>query len=110
MSQPFKIPLAVLLWLFLVSVGVGDVRGVEPQIHKGTVVSATNGQLVLKEPATGREQTHLVSRETKITINGRVGRLEDLKMSTWVRVTTDGGSKVVSIATVDDDKHFVAAN
>jgi len=80
----------------------------EPQIYKGTVVSATNSQLVLKD-ATGREQTHLVSRETKVTINGRVGRLEELKMSTRVRVTTDGGDKVVSVSTVDDDKYLLTA-
>jgi len=81
----------------------------EPQIHKGTVVSAANGQLVLKATS-GKEQTHLVSRETKVTINGRVGRLEELKMSTKVRVTTDGGDKVVSIATIDDDKLHLTAN
>jgi len=81
----------------------------EPQIHKGTVVSASNGQLVLKD-ASGKEQTHLVSRETKVTINGRVGRLEELKMSTQVRVTTEGSDKVVSIATIDDDKYLLTAN
>ena len=81
----------------------------EPQIHNGTVVSATNGQLVLKDTS-GKEQTHLVSRETKVTINGRVGRLEELKMSTRVRVTTEGGDKVVSIATIDDDKYLLTAN
>jgi hypothetical protein len=81
----------------------------EPQIHKGTVVSASNGQLVLKD-ASGKEQTHLVSRETKVTINGRVGRLEELKMSTRVRVTTEGSDKVVSVATVDDDKYLLTAN
>jgi len=81
---------------------------VEPRIHNGTVVSATNGQLVLKDTS-GKEQTHLVSRETKVTINGRVGRLEELKMSTRVRVTTEGSDKVVSIATVDDDKYLLTA-
>jgi len=81
----------------------------EPQIHKGTVVSASNGQLVLKD-ASGKEQTHLVSRETKVTINGRVGRLEELKMSMQVRVTTEGSDKVVSIATIDDDKYLLTAN
>lgn len=81
----------------------------EPQIHKGTVISASNGQLVLKDTS-GKEQTHLVNGETKITINGRVGRLEELKMSTKVRVTTEGGNKVVSVATVDDDKNPLTAN
>jgi len=96
-----------MVWLVtLATINLGSAA--EPQIHKGTVVSATNNQLVMKD-AGGREQTHLVSRETKITINGRIGRLEELKMSTRVRVTTDGGDKVVSIATVDDDKYLLTA-
>jgi hypothetical protein len=81
-----------------------SVRGaIEPQIHKGTVVSAGGGQLVMKDTA-GKEHTHLVSKETKITINGRLGRLEELKPTTLIRVTTEGSDKVVSVATVDDDK------
>lgn len=100
--------IAAALWLTTL-LNVNSASAAEPQIHKGTVVSATASQLVVKD-ATGREQTHLVSRETKVTINGRVGRLEELKMSTRVRVTTDGGDKVVSIATVDDDKYLLTAN
>lgn len=96
-----------ILWVATLA-GLKLAPAAEPQIHKGTVVSATNSQLVLKD-ASGREQTHLVSRETKITINGRVGRMEELKMSTRVRVTTDGGDKVVGIATIDDDKYLLTA-
>jgi hypothetical protein len=99
--------LAILLVASLACLNL--VPAAEPQIHNGTVVSASNGQLVLKDTS-GKEQTHLVSRETKVTINGRVGRLEELKMSTRVRVTTEGGDKVVSIATIDDDKYLLTAN
>jgi len=105
--RTLAIALTVVWLATLTSVNVA--LAAEPQIHKGTVVSATNNQLVLKD-AMGREQTHLVSRETKVTINGRIGRLEELKMSTRVRVTTDGGDKVVSIATVDDEKYLLTAN
>lgn len=105
--RPFR-NCVTMLWLAILAV-VNLAPAVEPQIHKGTVISASNGQLVLKDNS-GREQTHLVSGETKITINGRVGRLEELKMSTKVRVTTEGGNKVVSVATVDDDKNPLTAN
>ena len=105
--RAFRAYFAILL---VVTLGcLNFVPAAEPQIHKGTVVSASNGQLVLKD-VSGKEQTHLVSRETKVTINGRVGRLEELKMSTQVRVTTEGSDKVVSIATIDDDKNPLTAN
>jgi len=96
----------VLLVVALVCADRSCFAANEPQIQKGAVISASGDQLVIKDSA-GKEQTHLVSRDTKITINGRMGRLDELKMSMLVRVTTDGGSKVVAVATVDDDKRLL---
>ena len=80
----------------------------EVQVHKGTVVSASNGRLVMKDMA-GKEHTHLVSKDTKVTIHGQPGRLEQLEPTMQVRVATEGADKVVSVSTVDDDKHAPAA-
>jgi hypothetical protein len=81
----------------------------EVQMHKGTVVSAANGRLVMKDMA-GREHTHLVSKDTKVTIHGQPGRLEQLEPTMLVRVATEGADKVVSVSTVDDDKRAPAAD
>jgi len=93
---------AILLFVWLLTM-TAPAKAAEPQIHKGTVVSATAERLTIKDRS-GREQTHLVSKETKVTINGQPGRLENLKPTTLVQVTTEGGDKVVSIATIDNDK------
>jgi hypothetical protein len=99
--------LLVAAAFFAALLAVRVASAAEPQIHKGAVISAGDGRLVLRD-ASGKEQTHLVSKETKITINGRIGRLEELTPTTLVRVTTEGSDKVFSIATIDDDKHFPA--
>jgi hypothetical protein len=75
----------------------------EPQLHKGTVVSATSGRLVMKDTA-GKEQSFTVDTTTKITINGKPGKLEDLQETMPIQVTIDEKGKTLSIATVDRDK------
>jgi len=75
----------------------------EPQLHNGTVVSAGNGRLVMKD-STGKEQSFAVEGATKITVNGKPGRLEDLQETMAIQVTTDEKGKTLSIATVDKDK------
>ncbi len=94
----------IALAMFLATVWMASgTSATEPHIHKGTVVSAGDGRLIMKDSA-GRQHTHLVTKETKITINGRAGRLDELKPTTLIRVTTEGSDKVLAIATVDDDK------
>ena len=75
----------------------------EPQLHKGTVVSAGSGKLVIKDTA-GKEQSFTVDAVTKITVNGKPGKLEDLQETMPIQVTTDEKGKTLSIATVDKDK------
>ena len=88
-----------ILPLFLLAA----IQAAEPQIHKGVVVSAEDGRLVMKD-AGGKEHGHLVGKEAKITVNGKPGRLEDLKAGAQIRVTTETSDKVIAVATVDDDK------
>jgi hypothetical protein len=76
----------------------------EPQMVKGTVVSASGGKLVMKD-SSGKEQSFTVDAVTKITINGKPGKLEDLQETMPIQVTTDEKGKTLSIATVDKDKH-----
>lgn len=99
--RPRSIVLALAMgWILL---HASNALTAEVQVHKGTVVSASNGRLVMKDMA-GREHTHLVSKDTKVTIHGQPGRLEQLEPTMPVRVATEGADKVVSVSTVDDDK------
>jgi hypothetical protein len=75
----------------------------EPQLHKGTVVSAKGTSLVMKD-MTGKDQSFTVDSATKITINGKPGRLEDLQETMPIQVTTDEKGKTLVVSTIDKEK------
>jgi hypothetical protein len=75
----------------------------DPQIHKGTVVSASDNRLVMKDSG-GKEHSYSVDSVTKITVNGKPGRLEDLQETMPVQVTTDEKGKVLAVSTMDKEK------
>ena len=75
----------------------------DPQLHEGTVVSAAAGRLSIKDKA-GKDQSFAVDGAAKITVNGKPGRLEDLKETMPVQIMTDDKGKVLAISTVDKDK------
>jgi len=75
----------------------------DPQIHKGTVVSAGDGRLVMKDTG-GKEHSYSIDAVTKVTVNGKPGRLEDLQETMPVQVTTDEKGKVLAVSTMDKDK------
>lgn len=80
-----------------------QVRAADPQLHEGTVVSATAGKLTIKDMA-GKDQSFSIDGTTKVTVNGKPGRLEDLKESMPVQVMVDDKGKVLTISTVDKAK------
>ena len=84
-------------------VGLTSPQAGDPQSREGMVVSAGAGQLVVSDMA-GKEQTHRVDAEAKITVNGKPARLEDLKLGMRVRMTLESLGKVLAIATIDDLK------
>ncbi len=85
---------------------MAEASAAEPQMHKGTVISAGAGKIVVKETG-GKEQSFTVDEMAKITVNGKPGRLEDFQESMPVQVTTDEKGKVLAVATVDRDKKGV---
>lgn len=95
--------LAAALALFAYSLGGTTIGGAEPQLHKGTVVSASAGRLVMKDTA-GKEQSFAVTDATKVTVNGKLGKLEDLQETMPVQVTTDEKGKVLAVSTIDKEK------
>jgi hypothetical protein len=75
----------------------------DPQLHEGTVVSASGTQVSIKG-ADGKEKSFKTNEKTRITVNGKPGKLEDLKPGVMVRVMVDGKGMVTSVSTVDDRK------
>jgi len=80
----------------------------EPQIQKGTVVSATATRLVMKDTM-GKEQSFTVNHTTKVTVNGQPGKLEDLQETMPIHVALDENGKVLTVSTVDKEKIPVLA-
>jgi hypothetical protein len=87
---------------FFLAPAIGT-RANEPQIHKGTVVSATATRLVMKDTM-GKEQSFTVDHTTKVTVNGQPGKLEDLQETMPIHVALDENGKVLTVSTIDKDK------
>ena len=92
----------VFAFIFLVAPMIGS-RANEPQIHKGTVVSATAMRLVMKD-AMGKAQSFTIDHTTKVTVNGQPGKLEDLQETMLSHVALDENGKVLTVSTVDKEK------
>lgn len=104
-----RILLFPMMWIAVAYLaGVANGQATDPQLHKGTVVSASANRLVMKDTA-GKEQSFTVELTTKVTVNGKPGRLEDLQETMPVQVTTDEKGKVLAVSTIDKDKRPVLA-
>jgi hypothetical protein len=96
-----KILLLVVCGL-IAMVATAPAWAANPMMHEGMVVSAGAGKLTMKDKS-GKEHSHVVGNDAKITVHGKPGRLEDLKLGMPIRVTTEG-EKVLAVATIDDMK------
>jgi len=72
--------------------------------HEGTVVSAKNGQLVMKGKS-DKEHTHTLSADARILCDGKECKLTDLKTGQKVRVTTKKGDNTTAIKVEALDKN-----
>jgi hypothetical protein len=52
----------------------------------------------------GAQQTHTIDVDTKITVNGKPGKLEELTMGMKIVVILNDDNKVLSVATIDQEK------
>ena len=74
------------------------------QTHEGKVVSVTagkdkaDGKLVMTEDDGKNEHTHAIPSTAKITVNGKVAKLTDIKKGDSVKVTEDDKDKVTTVA------------
>lgn len=105
-SIRISIVLLALGWLSLGN--VSPVFAEEADTHEGLVVSAGSGRLSMTAND-GKQQSYDIGEMVKITVNGRMGRLEDLKVGSRIRVTTDKAGRALTVATVDALKTAVGA-
>jgi len=75
----------------------------EANTHEGMVVSAGAGRLAITG-IDGKEHSYEIGDMVKITVNGHMGKLDDLKQGIRIRVTTDKAGHALNVATVDATK------
>src|SRR5262245_14743588 len=68
--------------------------------HEGVVVSAGDGKLVMTDASGGKEHSHKIGPAAKITVDGKAGKLEDLRKGMKIRVTMQDAD-VVAVSTID---------
>jgi hypothetical protein len=78
-------------------------RADDAQTHEGIVVSAGTGKLTMTDNS-GKQHSHEIKETVKITVNGKPGKLEDLKAGVRIQVMTDKDGTVLAVSTVDKEK------
>ena len=87
-----------LVMALAVAALVGGTAIAAEKTHDGTVVSAVGGKLTMVDKDGKNEHSHMIAATTKITLDGKAAKLEDLKKGDVVKVTTDDGGKVTAVA------------
>ena len=70
-------------------------KDAEPNTHDGKVVSITSEKLVMTSNE-GKEHSHTLARDVKLTLDGKACKAADLKAGTRIRVSTQGADKSVA--------------
>ena len=69
-------------------------------MQEGVVVSAGKNSLVIADKKS-KQHSYQVDDKVPVRINGKSGKLEDLKKTTPVTVTVDKKGRVTQVATID---------
>jgi len=104
--------LALVLWVGA-ALAQDRAKGEKRTTHTGTVVSVSGNKLVMRERGKeGKEHTHTLAANAKVTCDGKECKLEDLKPGQRIRVSTpkDDPSVANRVEALDKDKSFRAAN
>src|SRR5262245_796335 len=78
----FVAVLALVFWM-------GAPALADDKPHEGKVVRAGDGKLTMTDKDGKNEHTHAVAADAKITIDGQVAKLDELKRDFEVKVTTE---------------------
>jgi hypothetical protein len=78
----------------------------KPNIHEGKVkeVKAAEAKLIMTDKDGKNEHSHFVAKDVKITVNGKPGKLEDLKPGQVIRVTTRKKEDKVLVVEIEAKK------
>jgi hypothetical protein len=81
-----------------------------PATHDGKVVSATAEKLMMSDKD-GKEHSHALTGDIKITVDGKTSKATDLKKGFKIRVTTkaDDNKVVTRIEALDKNPEFEKA-
>ena len=79
--------------------------------HEGKVVSISGDKLVMTS-VEGKEHSHTLARDVKLTLDGKACEAAQLKAGTRIRVTTRGADKQLAtrIEGLDKNPDFAARN
>jgi hypothetical protein len=99
--------LALALALFLGVSAPADVP-TKANTHEGTIVSTTATKLVMKAKDSDKEHSHTLAPGAKVTCDGKICKLEDLRAGQKVRVITKAGDQTIAIRVeaLDKEKTF----
>jgi hypothetical protein len=80
----------------------------KPNVHEGKVkeVKAADGKLIMTDKDGKNEHSHFVAKDAKITVDGKPGKLEDLKPGQVIRVTTKKKDDKVLAVAIEAKKPF----
>ena len=103
------ISVASLALALLLGVAALAAQAAEPVTHDGKVVSITGEKLVMTGKD-GKEHSHALTAEAKLTLDGKACLAADLKAGTRIRVTTQGAdnSVVSRIEGLDKNPDFAS--
>lgn len=72
--------------------------------HEGLVVKAGDGKLTMTDKEGKKEHTHAVTKDAKITCEGKECKLDDLKKGFKVKVTTEGKGEKAAVTKIEAKK------
>src|SRR5437868_2162729 len=65
--------------------------------HEGVAVKAADGKLIMTMKDDKKEHTHAVAKDAKITVDGKLAKLDDIKEGITLKATTDDKNVAIAI-------------
>jgi len=93
-------------WVVALAAALAVYADDKSKMAEGTVVSAGSEKLTIKDKDS-KEHTYTVDTSAKVMVDGKMGKLEDLKKNMEVSVTLDG-DKVISVTSSNPLKGAMA--
>jgi hypothetical protein len=100
---------AITWGLLVMSPLLGAAQEVASPVHDGVVVEVANKTLVMTGED-GRQHSHEISADAKLTLDGKTCKLADLKSGTRIRVTTLDADNTTAVRIEAIDKHLAFAS